>query len=65
MDNEDPWLSAAVVAKRLGVSPQQVRALIHSRSLKGRRFSASSRGWWKVRESELKAYMDAAESLAA
>jgi hypothetical protein len=52
----DTWLRVAPVALRLGVSHSQVLILIRRGELKARRHSASPRGMYLIRESEVVRY---------
>ena len=53
---EDKWLTVEQIAEQLQVTEQTVRRWLRSGALVGRNFSG--RTGYRVRESELKAFLD-------
>jgi excisionase family DNA binding protein len=61
--DEDRWLTVAEIAARLRMHPETIRDWLRSGKLKGRGFGG--RAGWRVRESDLRAFLDTDRNRAA
>jgi excisionase family DNA binding protein len=60
---DEPWYTVEEIAKQLKVHEQTVRRWLRDGALRGRSFGGKT--GWRIRESDLRAFLDAEPEKAA